>query len=196
MRSPPPARPFADQRFFVALLLAVAVLGGCSTTGFSDPRLENTSLDDYRLDSGDRVRISVFGQPDLSGEYSIDGAGMVAIPLLAPVRARGGTSQQFALYLESILAQTLLRDPKVSVEIAAYRPFFILGEVNRPGQYPFVNGMTVQTAAAIAGGFTPRAAMSSVKITRAIGPERLEGAAILDARVMPGDTIMVAERFF
>jgi polysaccharide export outer membrane protein len=162
----------------------------------TDAWLQNTTLDEYHLDAGDKLRVTVFGQPDLTGEFNVDGSGLVAVPLIPPVPARGLTTAEFARSLESVLGQRLLRNPSVSVEVAQYRPFFILGEVNQPGQYPYVNGMTVKTAAAIAGGFTYRASTSEVKITRRSDYGSMEGTATPDAAVMPGDTIFVDERLF
>jgi polysaccharide export outer membrane protein len=176
---------------FVALLAA-----SCAGSKPTDPRLTETTLGSYRLDSGDKLRVTVFGQMDLTGEFNVDGSGRVALPLIQPVEARGKTTEEFAHALEAELSKMLLRDPSVSVEITQYRPFFILGEVNRPGQYPFVNGMTVKTAAAIAGGFTYRAATDDITITRKSGDEMLQGQAAVDAPVMPGDTIVVDERLF
>jgi polysaccharide biosynthesis/export protein len=183
-------------RRFLPLPIAALLLAACATAQPDEPRLAQVSLDDYTLDSGDKVRVTVFGQTDLSGEFNVDSGGRVALPYLEPVEARGKTTVEFARNLEESLRQTLLRNPSVSVEITLYRPFFILGEVMRPGQYSFVNGMTVKTAAAIAGGFTYRASMSRVAITRQAGGETLEGRASIDAQVMPGDTIVIAERIF
>ncbi len=179
------------------LFLVVTVLmAACAGSQPADPGFAEISLQDYKLDSGDRVRVTVFGQMDLSGEFSVDSGGRVALPLLEPVDARGKTTAELARGLEDSLRQSLLRNPAVSIEITQYRPFFILGEVMRPGQYAFVNGMTVRTAAAIAGGFTYRASMATVTITRHTGGETKEGQAAIDAPVMPGDTIVVAERIF
>jgi polysaccharide biosynthesis/export protein len=184
-------------RHLVSLLfLAVLVVGCASSAPPPDPRLQVTTITSYRLDSGDRLRVTVFGQMDLTGEYNVDGAGLVALPLIEPLQARGQTADEFARSLETALGQRLLRNPSVSVEITQYRPFFILGEVNRPGQYPYINGMTVQSAAAIAGGFTYRANQRAVSITRRLGNQTIIGAAGINTPVMPGDTIMVNERFF
>jgi polysaccharide export outer membrane protein len=177
--------------FFIALFAA-----SCAAKIATDPRLADNTLDAYRLDSGDKLRVTVFGQTDLTAEYSVDGSGRVTLPLIDPVPARGQTTQEFARGLEDALRQKLLRNPSVSVEVTLYRPFFILGEVNHPGQYPYVNGLTVNTAAAIAGGYTYRASMAGVTITRRLDGGMLEGAASLDAPILPGDTIMVAERLF
>jgi polysaccharide export outer membrane protein len=184
------------RRFLLFLILTVLVTACAGSSEAPDPGFAAISLEDYRLDSGDRVRVTVFGQMDLSGEFFVDSGGRVALPLLEPVDARGKTTGELARGLEDSLRQSLLRNPAVSIEITTYRPFFILGEVMRPGQYPFVNGMTVRTAAAIAGGFTYRASQSTVTITRHLGDGTKEGQAAIDAPVMPGDTIVVAERIF
>jgi polysaccharide export outer membrane protein len=181
---------------FAPLFLIAVLMAACAAPQATDMRLAATNLGGYQLDSGDKVRVTVFGQMDLSGEYNVDGSGQVALPLVEPVEARGMTPEQLGQRIEAILGQKLLRNPAVSVEVTQYRPFFILGEVNRPGQYPYVNGMSVQTAAAIAGGFTYRANTSDVTITRHVGKNTLEGTAAPDAVVMPGDTILVKERYF
>ena len=182
-------------RFLSLVLVALSAMS-CATTVATDPRLSNTTLDAYRLDSGDKLRITVFGQTDLTDEYSVDGSGRVTLPLIDPVSARGQTTEELARGLEAALREKLLRNPSVSVEVTQYRPFFILGEVNQPGQYAYVNGLTVRTAAAIAGGFTYRASTVGVSITRRLDGAMLEGLAAMDAPIMPGDTIMVAERLF
>jgi protein involved in polysaccharide export with SLBB domain len=138
----------------------------------------------------------IFGQEDLSGEYAVDGSGFISIPLMEPVQTRGLSTQQLETELVAILGQTLLRNPNVSVEILNYRPFFILGEVNRPGQFPFVSGMTVQTAVAIAGGFTFRANESDALITRKRNESIVELRVPANHSVLPGDTILIEERFF
>jgi len=177
------------------LLTLMLFLAGCAG-GATSPELQQTNLNYYLLDSGDRLRVTVFGQANLTGEFAVDGSGLVALPLIEPIQARGQTTQMFAQHLEAVLRQTILRNPSVSVEIAQYRPFFILGEVNQPGQYAYVSGMTVKTAAAIAGGFTYRARTSDVAITRRVGPQTIEGTASVDSPVMPSDTIQVGERMF
>jgi len=142
----------------VAVVLAVALagLGACSTPRYSADLLRTPIDAPYQLASGDRLRVIVFGQDNLSNSFSVDGAGNVAMPLIGLVHAQGLTTAQFGKVVEGKLRQGFLRDPSVSVEVEAYRPFFVLGEVTVAGQYPFVNGMTVQNAIAVAGGFTPR----------------------------------------
>jgi polysaccharide export outer membrane protein len=152
----------------------------------------------YRLDTGDRLRIVVFGQEVLSNSYFVDAAGQVTVPLIGAVSARGLTTQQLARAVAARLRAGFIREPHVAIEVEVYRPFFILGEVTLPGQYPYVPNMTVETAVAIAGGFTPRAYRSDVKIDRPTAGEALRSRASVPllTRVQPGDTIVVKERWF
>ena len=150
----------------------------------------------YKLDSGDRVRLFVYGQPNLSRSYSVDGSGFISVPLIGAVRARGATTHGLERSIGDLLATQYVKDPQVSVQISQYRPFFILGEVTRSGQYPFVNGMNVETAVAIAGGFSARAREKSVQLTRVINGYRSVVEVAPNEPVYPGDTIKVHERFF
>ena len=150
----------------------------------------------YRLDSGDRVRVIVFGQDNLSSVYSVDGSGCVALPLIGPIRARGLTTYELSREVAKALKVKYIKDPKVTVEVETYRPFFILGEVNKPGQYPYVNAMTVEAGVAIAEGYTERAKQRMVRLTRKFGGVMSTVMVPTDYPVQPGDTIYVLERFF
>ena len=164
--------------------------------GSAPPGVPVITYPTYRLDSGDRVRIIVFGQDNLSRLYSVDTAGQIAFPLIGTVEARGLTTTQLASELEGKLKKNYIKDPKVTVEVDAYRPFFILGEVNKPGQYPYVNGMTVEGAVAIGEGYTERAKQRMVRLTRKFGGVNSTVMVPTDYPVQPGDTIYVLERFF
>jgi polysaccharide biosynthesis/export protein len=150
----------------------------------------------YTLASGDRLRVIVFGQDSLSNSYLVDGSGHISMPLIGPVTARGLTTQQLERAVEAKLRAGYVREPRVAVEVEQYRPFFILGEVLNSGQYPFVNGMTVQTAVAIAGGFTARAVRDSASVTRNQAGEPQSATVPVNYAVRPGDTIVIAERWF
>jgi polysaccharide export outer membrane protein len=150
----------------------------------------------YRLDSGDRLRVVVFGQEGLSNTYAVDANGSVTLPLIGAVPARGLTTAELSQSIAGHLRQGFVREPHVAVEIEGYRPFFILGEVTNPGQYPYVANMTVETAVAIAGGFSPRAYKSDVKLSRTVDGVVARGKVPLVYPVQPGDTINVAERWF
>jgi polysaccharide export outer membrane protein len=155
-------------------------------------------LDDgpYTLDSGDKLRIVVFGQDALSNTYAVDANGMVSMPLIGMIQARGLTTSQLSGAIAARLRQSYIRDPSVAVEIETYRPFFILGEVTYPGQYPYVAKMTAETAVAIAGGFTPRASKGTVTITRKVQGVPMKFSIPLGYPVRPGDTVTVGERWF
>jgi polysaccharide export outer membrane protein len=150
----------------------------------------------YTLDSGDKLRIVVFGQQGISNSYMVDAGGNVSLPLVGSVPARGFSTQQLSHMIAERLKQGYVRDPHVSVEIEAYRPFFILGEVTNPGQYPYVANMTAETAVAIAGGFAPRASKRQVELTRNAPDQRLHADVPLNTPLRPGDTIVVKERWF
>lgn len=150
----------------------------------------------YELDSGDRLRVSVFGEPNLSNSYTVDSSGFISMPLIGAVMARGVTTYELENRVAEEFRQNYVRDPKVTVQVEVYRPFFILGEVQRPGQYPYVNGMTVQMAVAIGGGFTERAKKRKVRITRRIDGLPVTMVVPPNAPVGPGDTVNVMERFF
>lgn len=150
----------------------------------------------YTLDSGDKLRIVVFGQDTLSNNYTVDAQGHVNMPLIGSVPARGSTTAQLSAAITSKLRQSFIRDPSVAVDIETYRPFFVLGEVTFPGQYPFVPNMTVENAIAIAGGFTPRAYKDKVTVTRQIQGQPGRYELPMRMPVRPGDTITVTERWF
>jgi polysaccharide export outer membrane protein len=150
----------------------------------------------YLLDTGDRLRVFVYGQPNLSRAYTVDHDGRITVPLIGYVEARGRTSADIEGSIRHRLATEFVRDPEVTVDILQNRPFFILGEVKAAGQYPYVSGMTVETAIAIAGGYSERASDRSFRITRRINGfvEQIEAPS--DYVVQPGDTVYVFERFF
>lgn len=151
----------------------------------------------YRLGAGDKVRVTVFGEDDLTGEYEIDGSGVVAFPLVGEVKASGGTARDLEEGIAKKLRQGYLKNPTVSVEVLSYRPFFILGEVKRPGSYPYKNGLNVLNAVALAGGYTYRAKSNVWVITRS-GDKNFQEREVENGNftVRPGDTIVVPERFF
>ena len=150
----------------------------------------------YTLDAGDKLRVVVFGQDGITNSYTVDAGGKVNLPLIGAVTARGLTNQQLAGAIAARLKQGFVREPHVSVEVETYRPFFILGEVTTPGQYPYVADMTAETAIAIAGGFAPRAFKTTVEVTRKSGGQQIRTEVPLDYPVRPGDTILVKERWF
>lgn len=179
-------------------LVATLSLGACAShrpVAYSEQFAASLS-EPYTLANGDRLRVIVFGQDGLSNTYTVDSEGRISIPLIGSVIASRLTPKGLEDQIAAKLRGGFLREPKVSVEIDQYRPFFILGEVTTSGQYPFINGMTIQTAVAIAGGFQPRADRHIAEVTRTISGEAVTGRVPLDTPVRPGDTISIRERFF
>jgi polysaccharide export outer membrane protein len=150
----------------------------------------------YRLDAGDKLRVVVYGQEGLTNTYTIDAAGSITMPLIGQVPARGRSPAALANQISAKLRNGYIREPSVAVEIESYRPFFILGEVQAPGQYPYVPNMTVESAIAIAGGFSPRAKRDLVTVTRTDGNGAARYAVPLGTSLGPGDTVLVGERWF
>jgi len=164
--------------------------------GYYPQQQQMNAVDLYRLGSGDEIRLTVFGEDSLTGNYKVDGAGMISLPLVGNVQAGNLTVAELQMRIAQHLSQGFLLNPRVSVQVMNYRPFFILGEVNRPNQYPYVEGMKVINAVAVAGGYTYRANERSMSIVRGNDPTRTKQPADPTTYVMPGDTIEIQERFF
>lgn len=151
---------------------------------------------DYRLGPADKVRITVYGEETLTGEYSVTGSGSISFPLIGEVRATDRTLAQVREEIRAKLSDGYLREPRVSAEVLTFRPFYILGEVNRPGQYPYTDGLTVPKAVATAGGFTYRANKKKVYIKRGDQPAEEAQKLTAETMVAPGDIIRIGERLF
>lgn len=175
-------------------------LAGCGLfagPGAALPALPPAPIGPYPLGAGDVLTIRIYDQPQLSGSYTVDASGMVDLPLIGPVRAGGGSAADLAQTIgQALRSGGMILQPSVAVEVSQYRPFYILGEVNRPGAYPFRPRMTVLTAISIAGGFTDRAVQAYVGVTRDAGSTTAEYRASLLALAAPGDVITVFERNF
>lgn len=183
------------RRAFLAL--PPLFVAACAQPGSGLAPIPEAEPSAYLLGSGDTLRLLVFGDPRLNGDFRVSDDGKVALPLIGSVQAAGRTTRELEQAIASQMqSQGILRNPQVAVEVTAYRPFFILGEVERPGQYPFQPGMTVLTAAAIGGGFTYRANRDFFSITRAVNGTPTEGKAFRPSLVLPGDVITVFERRF
>ncbi|QPF88422.1 polysaccharide export protein [Bradyrhizobium genosp. L] len=164
---------------------------------YAAPAVEPVAYDNsYHLGPGDKLRVVVYGQEGLTNSYSIDAAGSITMPLIGTVPARGRTPAGLAAEITGRLRNGYIREPSVAVEIEAYRPFFILGEVAAPGQYPYVPNMTVESAVAIAGGFGPRAKRDSVTLTHSDASGSGRFVVPLGTPMAPGDTVFVGERWF
>jgi polysaccharide export outer membrane protein len=178
------------------LLLLLCLVAACAP-GRGLPELPATDLGPYHLGPGDVVRLITFGDESLTGEFRVSDSGMIALPLVGGVRATGLSPDELATRVsEALVRSNLLRAPSVSAEIVAYRPIFVLGEVSKPGQYPYQPGMTVVTAAAVAGGFTYRAIQDYASVMRTQDGVATEGKASRQTFVRPGDVITVFERRF
>ena len=172
------------------------VVSACAAYKQLDPAFHKALSEPYRLDSGDVLRVTVFEQDELTNTYSVDKGGHISFPLVGSIGARGMTPKQMEGRIATGLRRGFLRDPDVSVEVATYRPFFIMGEVGTSGQYVYVPGMTVQNAIAIAGGFSARAEQTDVDITRNVNGEIITGRVPISDPILPGDTIAIRERLF
>ena len=191
----------AIMRLPLALLMAILFVTACARPAMSGiqaeaSRSETISTSEYKLGVGDKVRIIVYNEESLSGEFQVNAAGKIAYPLIGDVSAFDQTTEQVTDQLRSRLADGYLIDPKVSMEVVTYRPYFILGEVRTPGQYPYSNGLTVTNAIATAAGYTPRADKKTVFIRRSGAAEEKPYKLEPDLKVYPGDTIRLGERFF
>ncbi len=164
-----------------------------------DPEIDDNEVEpisEYILGPGDKLRVTVFGQKDLSGEFSVNGKGVIALPLIGEVASSDVTVDELSQRIASKLKPDYLVNPRISVEVLNFRPFFIIGEVKNPGSYPYQHGMTVVNAIALAGGYTYRAREGRVLIKRAKDDIRSERRANEGTYVLPGDVIRVPERFF
>lgn len=189
---------FGKSLLVFSAALAVLVAGCAQPASYSAPggAAEVYQVPEYRLGPGDRVRVDVFGQEALSSEYSVESDNNLSMPLIGDVPARGRTAPELSDAITAALAAGYLLQPRVTVTILTLRPFYILGEVNKPSEYPTTSGLTVLNAVATAGGFTYRADSRNVYIKHE--NETTERRVPLDAStpVLPGDTIRVGERFF
>lgn len=185
------------RRFIMAAI--PLLVSGCAATAIDDGTFRETrewTPEEYRLGAGDRVRVTVFNEPSLTGEFQVGATGLIAMPLIGEVPATGQTVAEVQQDVETRLRDGYLLDPRVSVEVLTYRPFYILGEVRNPGTYPYSAGLTVTNAVATAGGFTYRANTRRVFIRHANSSREIEYRFADETRIAPGDTIRIGERIF
>jgi polysaccharide export outer membrane protein len=185
----------ALPRLAACLALGLGIVVG-SPAGAATSAEEVRVVPQYHLGADDKIRVITFGEDSLSGEFLINGAGKVALPLIGEVQAAGLTVSQLQQKVEAALKDGYLKDPRVSVEVLTYRPFYILGEVQKPGEYPYSNGLTVLNAVATANGFTYRANTHKVYIKRADSSAEEKFPLNSQTPVAPGDTIRIGERYF
>jgi polysaccharide export outer membrane protein len=205
-----PANPtFAAKFLRGGIVAALLALGACGD-GDRTPIVPDTSAgqalsltaggrgasSDYRLGPNDRTRIIVFGQPTLTGEFQLDGNGMLSYPLIGNVDARGMTPSELQQTIAQRLDKDWVHNPSVSVEVSSRRPFYVVGEVQKPGSYPYVTDMSVLNAIATAGGQTYRANMADFYIKRKQDGRVVRVQATQESLLQPGDTVVVRERYF
>ena len=167
-----------------------------STGGSSTPTPQSGSGVQLRLSAGDKIKVIVFGEDKLSGDYQIDSAGTVSLPLAGTIQAAGLNKPELEQALTAKLKSEYLRNPRVTVEVISYRPFYVLGEVKSPGEYPYRSGLNVLSAIAVAGGATYRANNSVVYIQRAGTSDMAEFPQSPNVPVLPGDVVRLVERYF
>ena len=178
--------PLKMRRIFMTLVLAALALPAVAQSDGG-----------YRLGAGDKLRVTVFGEEELGGQYEVDGSGFVRMNLIGQVRAGGLTTQEFERDLKAKYESgEYLKDARVSVEVTNYRPFYIIGEVQKPGEYPYVNDMSILNAVAKAGGYTYRANENNVYIRRNGDTREVPVPADQTTKINPGDVIRIPERFF
>lgn len=185
----------AFQGLLGVFLLAAIVVTGMVSTSVAQTDADSRALV-YKLGTGDRVRVIVFNEEDLSGEFEVDSTGALALPLIGNISARGLTLREFETAVADALRDGYLKDPRVNVEVLNFRPFYIIGEVENGGEYDFVPEMTVLNAVALAGGYTYRADDRRVFVTKAGTNTEVEHRMESGIKVLPGDIIRVPERFF
>ncbi|HWL20528.1 MAG TPA: polysaccharide biosynthesis/export family protein [Bradyrhizobium sp.] len=186
------------QGWLSLALIATLELGGCASPGSALAPLPSPGAleSSYVLGAGDRIQIVLYGTDEANTQYTVSDAGMIGAPLIGPVKAAGMTVAQLQGEIRDRLAQGYVEDPKLSVEVIAYRPFFVLGAVTKPGAYPFAPGTTIQSAVATAGGYTYRADESFAVIDRKIDKTVAHGRSEPSDMVLPGDIIRISERYF
>ena len=150
----------------------------------------------YRLGTGDQIRVTVYGEDDLSGQFTVDGNGYVSLPLIGQIKAGGASASDLESQITAKLADGYLNDPRVSIEITTYRPFYVLGQVNKPGEYAYVNGMTILNAVALAGGYTDQADDTNVYVRRNGTTKEVEVPADQTTHINPGDVVRVSRTTF
>jgi polysaccharide export outer membrane protein len=190
-------KPMIRLRYCILVVAAglVAALSGCTERAPLTEPVPAVS-GPYRLGTGDKLRVVVYDQPNLTNIYEVDQSGHISMPLIGDVPARNATTDQLAQRIEAALASAYLREPNVTVEVSTYRPFFVLGEVGAPGQYAYVPGITAETAIAMAGGFSDRANKRKVRVSRTVNGALVEARIPVIEPIRPGDTIYVPESLF
>lgn len=194
--------PLSMRMLGIAVAFGACVVGsGCSTgtkpvSEAEWKALEATAAEPYRLQAGEKIHVTVYDEPSLSGDYQVDPTGFVSLPLAGTVKAAGLTQQQLEGVLEKSFSSEYLKDPKITVSVSEFRPFYIVGEVEKPGAYPYTGGLNVLSAIAIAGGRTYRANLSDVLIQHPGEAAMHEYDATTPIPILPGDIVEIPRRYF
>lgn len=187
------------------LAVLLAVLAGCQSAPPAESipaasgdavSVAPADLNNYKLGNGDRLRVTVFNEPTLSGEFVVDGSGLVSMPLVGEIPVAGSTVREFQRAYKDALEPDYLTDARVAAEVLTYRPFYILGEIENPGEYPYSSGLTIMNAIATAGGFTYRANRKVAYVRSIEGGDERRVALTPSTKLQPGDTIRIDERLF
>jgi len=180
--------------------LGVALLvSGCAGGALSEAEqqsLAKAATAAPKLQPGDKIQVTVFGEDKLSGDYQLDPSGLVSLPLAGTIKAQGLTQAELEQALAKKFRSEYLKNPKVTVTITTLQPFYMMGEVQKPGEYPYKSGLNVLTAMAVAGGPTYRANRNTVEIQRRGETSMREYPVSVSVPVLPGDVIRVPERYF
>lgn len=196
------ARNIGARLLAPILLILSASLAGCAAgpvlpTEAAPATVSMESADAYRLEPGNKVRVQVFNQTNLSGDFTLDPAGNISMPLIGNIPSAGITSRVLGERIaDQLKRDNYMQDPRVGVEVVTFRPFYVLGEVRQPGEFPYMTGMTVLSAIARAGGYDYRARQGEVVVVRMIGSEQKDYLANERTPLLPGDIVRVLERRF
>ena len=193
-----------SKSFQIAALIVATVCWGAVALAQSSDSLRMADVapdmvagaNNYHLGSGDQIRVIVYGEDDLGGQFTVDGNGYVSLPLIGQVKASGFAASDLEIQITNKLADGYVNNPKVSVEVTTYRPFYVIGQVNKPGEYAFVNGMTVLNAVALAGGYSPQADDDDVYVRRNGTTKEQEVPADQTTHIYPGDVVRVSQTTF
>jgi polysaccharide export outer membrane protein len=189
---------FVSLQWFFSVVVLCGLLAACGGPTV-DPKVLSATAPSlatgYRLGPEDKIKVVVFGEEDVSGEFLVDNTGVMSAPFVGQIPVAGMTLREFeTTYAEKLRGAGLIKNPRVSAEVASFRPIYVLGEVHKPGQYKYVSGMTIQRAVALAEGYTYRANENRVEITR--GGKKYSVAVAPNVEVMPADEIVIPERYF
>ena len=183
-------------RSFISACVIAALVTGCTVFNAPLETTEQTSSVEYRVGSGDSLRIIVFGEEQLSGVFAVDGSGRISLPLVRDIPVKGLNTREIETAIALKLKDGYVQNPRINVEVVNFRPFYVLGEVNQPGRYNYTNGTLAVTAVAMAGGFTYRGRQDYVIVIRGADPAKTERRVPLTAAIYPDDIVRVVERFF